>query len=421
MRRGCKDIDLRDYKILLPWVWDCILRHYKNRYDFRDLLYEYGVSPEVYAHVLLEHDTTLFADAVVKIAKEAARRIAEHELQLTPIRYKWRRDGSNGKLRRIGNESAWQQIFDSIAVFAASEVWKRRIVWYQVSSIKGRGTLHGAKLIRKWVQDDNRAMRYAKLHKIPYVSKCKDFAITDVTQCFQSARLEIFMALFRRDCANEDLLWLWETLLRSHRVGDYQGFMIGANVSQWGMQYMLSFVYRYAMNLYTERRGKRLQMVTHMLTQMDDMIVMSGNRKNLKSAVRKIIRFAKEKLGLTIKPNWHIKSLDEEPIDMMGFVIHRNGKMTIRSRVFLRGRLMVLRYHRNRKLTIEQARRLSSFKGFFKHTNIWHVKERKNSDEKIDVKTACDYAASVVSRYDRGINNGLLRSRTADGSIHAAT
>lgn len=409
MRRGCKNVDLRNYKTLLPWVWDCIKRHYK-RYDFRDMLIKkYGVPREDYARVLLEHDYSLFAQAVEKIAKEAAKRIAERDLKLPPVYMRWRRDGSSGKWRRIGSESAMQQVFDSIAVHAAEEIWKRRIVPQQVSSIKGRGTLHGAKMIRKWVQDDNRAMRYAKAHKIPYASKCKDFAITDVTQCFQSARLEIFMALFRRDCANEDLLWLWETLLRSHRVEDYQGFMIGANVSQWGMQYMLSFVYRYAMNLYTERRGKRLPMVTHMLTQMDDMIMMSGNRKNLKSAIRKVIKFAKEKLGLTIKPNWQIKSLDKEPIDMMGFVVHRNGKMTIRSRIFLRGRRMVLRYHRKRTLTLEQARRLSSFKGYFKHTKIWHTKEKKSSNEKIDIRDACDYAASVVSRYDREALYGNLR------------
>ena len=409
MRRGCKTVDLRNYKTLLPWVWDCILRHYK-RYDFRDMLYDYGVSPEDYASVLLEHDYSLLAQAVEKIAKEAAKRIAEHDLKMPPIKLRWRRDRSNGKLRRIGNESAWQQIFDAIAVHAAEEIWQRRVVPQQVSSIKKRGTLHGAKMIQKWVRDDNRAIRYAKAHGIPYVSKCKEFAITDITQCFQSARLEIFMPLFRRDCANEDLLWLWETLLRSHRVEDYQGFMIGSNVSQWGMQYMLSFVFRYAMSLYTVRRGKRLPMVTHMLCQMDDFIMTSSNRKNLKSAIRKVIRFAKEKLGLTIKPKWHIKSLDEEPVDMMGFVVHRNGKMTIRSRIFIRGRLMVLRYHRKRKLTIEQARRLSSFKGFFKHTKIWHVRERKHSDEKIDVRTACDYAASVVSRYDKEKLYGTLRS-----------
>lgn len=400
MRRSCKDIDLRNYKTLLPWVQDCIRRHHK-RFDFRAMLKHYGISRKIYSRVLLKHDYSLFTEAAEKIAKEAAKRISEHDLSLPPIKLHWRQDPSSGKMRRIGSEAAMQQIFDSIAVHASEEIWLRRIVYQQVSSIKGRGTLHGAKMIQRWVRSDNRAKRYARAHSLSYASKCSYFVKTDVAQCYQSARVEIFMELIRRDCNNGDLLWLWEALLRSHRVEDYQGFMIGANVSQWAMQYMLSFAYRYIMNLATERRGKRMQMVTHALLQMDDMLMISGNRKNLKSAVRKFVRFMKDKLELTIKPDWHIKVLNVEPIDMMGYVIHCNGKMTIRSRVFIRGRRMVLRCHRKRVLTIEQARRLSSYKGYFKHTNIWYVKEHKNSDEKIDVKTACDYAASVVSRYDR--------------------
>lgn len=43
MRRSCKDINLRDYKTVLPWVWDCIKRHYK-RFDFRGMLAKNGIS-----------------------------------------------------------------------------------------------------------------------------------------------------------------------------------------------------------------------------------------------------------------------------------------------------------------------------------------------------------------------------------------
>lgn len=394
MRRGCKNIDLRDYKTLLPWVWDCVKRHYK-RYDFRDLLEEYGASRISYAQTCVDHDFSRFSEAVEKIAKEAACRIVARDLQLSPVRIRKQRDGSNGKVRDIGCEGAMQQVFDTIAVYAAAEIWHRRIVPHQVSSIKGRGPLHGVKIIQRWIMEDNRAIRYAKAHGIPYVSQCKHHTKNDIQQCFPSAKLEVFMALFRRDCANQDLLWLWETLLRSHRVEGYQGFMIGSLVSQWGMQYMLSFVYRYAMALATVRRGKRIPMVTHMLLFMDDILMTGSNRKNLKSAVRKVIRFTKDTLGLEIKETWHIKDLETEPIDMMGYVFHRSGKRTMRARVFIRGRRMVLRYHARRALTIEQARRLVSYKGFFKHSDSRAV------CHKLQAAEAFEYAAGVVSRHDK--------------------
>ena len=400
MRRGCKDIDLRNYKTVLPWVWDCIKRHYK-RYDFRDMLRHFGVSRIDYERALINYDLSIFTSAVEKIAKEVVRRIANRDLELPPVRIRLKTDPSTGKIRLIGCEIAMQQVFDSVAVNAAQEIWDRRSVPFQVSSIKGRGPLHGAKFIQRWVQADNRAARYAKVHGLPYTLKCKHHTKGDVTKCFPSARYEIFMRYFRRDCGNEDLLWLWETLFKSHRVEGYQGFMIGSNVSQWAMQYMLSFVYRFAMDLATERRGKRIPMITHAIFFMDDLGLIGSNRKNIKMAMRKIIKYAKEAFGLIIKTNWHIKDLETEPLDMMGYVIHRNGKLTIRGRVFVRGRRMVLRYHRLHKLTIEQARRLTAYKGHFKHTKIKYVKLSKNCEEKIDVMDACDYAASVVSRYDR--------------------
>ena len=71
MRRSCKDIDLRNYKTLLPWVQDCIRRHHK-RFDFRAMLKHYGISRKIYSRVLLKHDYSLFTEAAEKIAKEAA-------------------------------------------------------------------------------------------------------------------------------------------------------------------------------------------------------------------------------------------------------------------------------------------------------------------------------------------------------------
>ncbi len=401
MRRDCKNIDLRDYRTLLPWAWDCVKRHYK-RYDFRDMLEKYDVSRISYAQTCEDHDYSRFADAVEKIAKEAARRIEVRQLNLPPVRIRKQTDGSNGKVRDIGCEPAMQQIFDSIARYAPEDIWNRRIVPQQASSLQNRGPLYGVNMIKGWIEKDNQAIRYAKVHNIPYVSKCKYHVKLDIQKCFPSARYEIFMKLFRRDCANEDLLWLWEELFKTHRVDGYKGFMIGANPSQWGMQYMLSFVYRYAMALATERRGKRIRMVSHMLMFMDDMLLFSGNRKNLKSAVRKIIKFTSTKLGLTIKPTWHIKRLDEEPVDMMGYVLYRSGKITIRSRIFIRGRRMILRYHKQRTLTIDQARRLVSYKGFFKHSNSHGVCQRLKAD------AAFEFAAEVVSRYDKEKNYGTI-------------
>ena len=402
MIKSCTHIDLRDYKTLVPWVLDCIQRHY-TRFDFKRLITRIGKIPlPEYLDIIAKRDKRRLYSAAVNVAKWAAEKIARHDLSaLPPVQIRWRKDNSTGKLRPIGRASAEQQIFDAIAVQSSMEIFDRRVVLQQVSSIPKRGPLFGAMMIQRWIQNDNRAMRYAKAHKVRYTSRCRRHTKGDIAKCFPSAKLEVFMRLFCRDCANEDIIWLWKTLLGSHRVEGYTGFMIGAATSQWAMQYMLSFVYRHIMGLHTLRRDKKLPLVYHMIQFMDDMGMTGTNRKHMKLAMREATRFTKEVLELDFKPNWHIKELEKEPMDMMGYVFHRNGKITIRSRVFLRARNLILQYYRERHLTVSQARRLVSYKGHFKAAGVYHVKETNRAWEKILTKPAFDYAAKLISQYER--------------------
>lgn len=371
MHRDCKNIDLTNWKTLLPWVHDCISRH-KKRHDFRWLLTHHGLSAEDYYAALHSGRTDMLLPAIESIAKEAAQRIYERDLEGIPApRIKTMVDVSSGKTRRIGCESAMQQVMDFIAVFAAMPIFERRISMHQASSMQGRGPVYGMRIIRKWIQNDNRAIRWAKSHQRRYTSKCRHHVKLDVYQCFPSCRMEKFLALFTRDCWNEDLLWLWTELLKRHLVDGNLGFMIGALVSQWAAQYLLSFLYARAMSCHKMRGQKSIKCVSHMLMFMDDMLLIGSNRRRLEYAVEDLIRYARDTLGLTIKPNWQIMELKGTcGIDMMGFVVYRTGKVSIRGRVFVRSRRMAMRCHRQGgTLSSRQARRIASYKGYYKHSN----------------------------------------------------
>lgn len=399
MKRSCKNIDIADTETVYPWVLDCVLRH-KKRHDFRDMLMHIGgMSRRQYYDALHTQNNNAFVQPVYNIARESVRRIAARQLNLRPVRIRQRVDPSSGKIRDIGDEEAMQQVLDYIAVYAAEDIWRRRFVHHQVSSIPGRGQVYGTQIIRKWIQQDNRAARWAHVHNVKYSRKCKYFVKLDIQKCYPSMRLEIFMQYFQRDCGNDDLLWLWETLLRSHRVDGCQGFMIGALPSQWACQYLLSFVYRYAMDLHKMRRRKSQQLVTHMLLYMDDMLLFGSSRRDLKSAVRKIIAYTKDKFGLIIKPNWHIQSIDDAPVDIMGYANHSTGKTTIRTRIFLRARRIALRFLRRRRLNIQQAWRIASYKGYFIHS------DSRKIIKKLRLTDLFAIAAQAISRHDRRIHD----------------
>ncbi|MCC8076403.1 MAG: hypothetical protein LIO95_10775 [Clostridiales bacterium] len=415
MITSCKNINITDPEIILPWVTDCIMRH-KKRHDFRHLLVRAGKLPERQYYAGLESgDYAAWQPAIRKVAEEAARRIAAHDLRLRPVRIRERVDRSSGKTRQIGDEEAMQQVFDHIAVGAADPIWRRRFVPQQASSLRGRGPVYGSNIIRDWIQQDNRAARWTYAHKRKYSRKCRYFAKLDVQKCYPSLRTAVFMRYFRRDCGNADLLWLWEALLESHKVGDNEGFMIGALVSQFACQYLLSFAYRYVMDLHKSRRGKRYKLVTHALFYMDDQLLFSASRRDLKSAVRALIRYERDELGLTIKPTWAIQDMDKHPVDMMGYRHYSNGAVTIRPRILRRARRVTLHVLRRQHLALEQARRICAYKGYFKHTNSRRIIKA------LRLRKLFTKAAATISRHDRrnqNGRNGILQRRTGANPVY---
>lgn len=408
MVRSCKHTNIEDWQVILPWVYDCINRHKKKK-AFRNLLCEIGMmTREEYDEALRTQDFTAFEKASELVAREATKRIAERRLDLPPVHIRDMIDKSSGKMRQIGKESAIQQIFDYVAKHSCEEIWRRRIVPQQVSSIKGKGQAFGVNMIQGWIEKDNGAMRWAFRHGQRYSRKCKYYVKLDIKKCFPSMRLETFMRFFKHDCGNRAILWLWEELLKSHRVQGYEGFMIGALPSESAAQYLMSFLYRYATGLHKERGGKQTKLISHALYFMDDQIYFGSNRKDLKMAVKKIIKFANEELGINIKPNWQICCIDDTPLDAMAFVIHADAVVTVRPRVFIRARRMLLRFIRTRRMTIEQARRLCSYKGYFM-PNPQKMKRRKvylnlkigKIERKLQFKRVFSIAAKTVSNYER--------------------
>lgn len=365
MKRKCKHIDITNPDTIREWVTDCIRRH-KKRYDFRDMLFQYGMSQKDYDTCIEEHNNSLLPPTVEKIITEVCRQLRERSLELKPVRIREQKDKTTGKIRMIGCEPPMQQIFDYIAVYSCQDIWNSRLALQQCSSVPGRGQIYGMKMLRRYIISDNRAIRYARKHRYRYTSKCKYVVKLDVKKCFPSARLEIFMELFKHDCGNNTILWLWEQLFRTHRINGYEGFMIGSLISQWACQYMLSFIYNEAMSITYMKRGEKHRAVSHMVMFMDDMALFGSNRTQLLKAVRHLFTFAREKLGFELKPNFAIQPLGQ--IDMMGYVIYRKGTVSIRARNYIKARRLKLRYKGRGTLSLRQAKRLTSYKGFFVHS-----------------------------------------------------
>ena len=317
-KRCCKNIDITNVETITPFIEECFRRH-KRRRDFRRLILEHGFTVKDY-NDMLQNENGVLQRVSACLASEIAFHIKNRDIPTFKTWAVKKYDFSSCKERLIGNETCLQRLYDYVAVRACTELWNRKLVENQCSSIPNRGQVYGMKLIRHYVLQDNRAMRYAKKHRIRYTSKCRYFVKLDIRHCYESIDRKLLMERLEHDIKNPDIIYLWKCLLSSY---DVDGLLIGALPSQFLSQYMIANIYRKAMNSHV---------VSHMVIYMDDMLLFASNRRKLLRTVYSLIEYARNELHLTIKPAFAIKRLKEEPIDMMGYVVHANGKVTVRAK-----------------------------------------------------------------------------------------
>ena len=359
-KRCCKNIDITNVETITPFIEECFRRH-KRRHDFRRLILEHGFTVKDYDD-MLQNENGVLQRVSACLASEIACHIKNRSIPAFKTWATKKYDFSSCKERLIGNETCLQRLYDYVAVRACAELWNRKLVENQCSSIPNRGQVYGMKLIRHYVLQDNRSMRYARKHGYRYTRKCKYFVKLDLKHCYESIDKELLMQRLTHDIKNEDILYLWKCLLDSYD-GSTKGLLIGALPSQYLSQYMVAPIYRHASCN-----------TSHMIIYMDDMLLFGSNRRKLLKTVKELIKWTFDNQHLRIKPNFSIKALDKEPVDMMGYVIHGNGKVTIREKSYMRLRRQVLRYANNHFMNYRQAKRIVSYKGFLKYSDCVKIK-----------------------------------------------
>ena len=352
MKRLCKDVDITDRGLISRAVYACLKNKYKRNDVTRYFSQVSGLTQNQIRCIYYRYGKKALYPIVEIIITDLQKEIANESLSFPPIWYRDKIDGSSGKIRRIGIQNIKQQLYDYIAVEGMKPLLKR-IGEYQYASIPGRGTTKGKQVISRWIKDRN--TRY--------------FVKLDVKKCFESIDHILLIEFLKKHMKNKKLIWLIETLINSFE----RGLSIGSYLSQYLCNLYMSNLYHHVMeDLYKTKRGKRTNLVRHCLIYMDDILLIGSRKRDMEMAVKKIMQKADE-MGLIIKDNWQVRSIDEVPIDMMGFKIYRTH-VGIRGRIFLRVRRSFRRSMK--RLTLRIAKKCLSYYGYLKHTNSRKI-ERK--------------------------------------------
>lgn len=277
------------------------------------------------------------------LSEEIVYEVEQRNLTFKPITYHNEYE-RNGKLRRIGQESVKQQIVDYVLICALKELYEDKIGFYQVSSIKGKGPIFGAKRIQKWVAEEDLLYVHA-----------------DIRKCYESFDKRLVYDTYAKYVRSKDLLYIIQTLLDTYE----KGLGIGSAFSLKSCQFLLSFVYHELEYISRTRRSVRVRCVKHQIWYADDFYLFGTDSTRLKIAMRKAESELRKRYALEVKP-WKISHTNSEPVDFAGYVVTKN-KVTIRDTTYLRIRRTYSRYEK--KPSVTRARSVCSYWGNLKHTN----------------------------------------------------
>lgn len=354
-----------------------------SRKDLAHYMHDYIMSHEDFKKAF----TNLIHDIAVSIYNE----IDTQSITLEPIKYIDKFDVSSGKVRKIGLASIKQQVYDYIAVKACNQMFMNKIGTYQCASIKGRGQIYGKKAIEKWIRKNPKS--------------CKWIWKGDVKKFYPSVPHDKLKELLRRDIKNDTVIYILFTLINTYDMG----LCIGSYLSKSLANYYLSYAYHYlseqCFKIRKKRNGtvKRVRLISHLLFYMDDVVIFSPSKKDLKLCIKTLNGFLNTQLGLKIKNNKQLFKLDSRPIDMMGYRIYTD-KTIIRKRIFKRANKVICRYRSPETImSVKDAKSIMAYKGYFDNSNSLNYK-RKHKCERI-----FDCARKVI----RNENKGFIHTETA--------
>lgn len=146
------------------------------------------------------------------------------------------------------------------------------------------------------------------------------------------------------------------------------GLAIGYYINQWLANYYLETLDHFILTL---------PGVKHYVRNMDDMVIMGPNKKQLHRVRREVEAFLNRRLGLRMKENWQVFPVKARGIDFVGYRYFRNYTI-MRRRNFLRFarqcRRVRRRIEQGRPIDFHTAAGLLSRAGQLKHCDAHGIR-----------------------------------------------
>lgn len=296
--------------------------------------------------------------------------LLEHKEQILE---KVRNDISSGKFKISGyhekviNERGKERViqcvplYDRIVLHAIMTIVEkylvRRFIPDSAASIKGRGTHY---LFRRMVNDT-----LGNPAETKYVYKI------DIKKYYQSIPQDVLMFVVKRCFKDKKLLGILEGCVKMLP----SGISIGLRSSQVLGNLLLDY---YLDHVLKDRLG-----VKYYRRYCDDIVIQAGSLHEL-TGITRIVRDCISWIGLEIKGNSQVYSIDHRGINFLGFILEGSGRIRIRKHIKHR---FAKRWSRVKSIT-RKRQLISSFYGIAKHA---HLKKLFKDITGIDMNKFSDF------------------------------
>lgn len=246
------------------------------------------------------------------------------------------------------------------------------------ASIKGRGIQRGMNYLKRILVNDRKYTKYClKL---------------DVKKFYPSIDKDILKSKFRKIIKDKDTLDLIDVIIDSGK----EGLPIGNYTSQWFANFYLQDLDHYI---------KEVLKVKYYIRYMDDMVLFSNNKKELRKIKYAIEEFLRNE-KLTIKENWQLFKTESRPIDFLGYRFYR-GYTTLRRSNFLRIKRRAKKISKKDELNFKDASAMLSYSGWLKHCDSYNY-QQKYIKPFIDYKKCKEVVRNESKKYN---SSGKFQNR----------
>lgn len=344
MKRKCKNVNIFDLEFIESCLFDCLKPSKKRkRYDtvklFSRLL---GVSLSK-ARIVLKNKDDNYFKAIHKQALIMRTALVSGNLPTSKVKFSYKIDKGSLKKRYITVLTIEHLMYDHVAVSGLDDLFKR-VGEYQVSSIKGRGSLYGMRAVKRWTRTKKRL----------YAAKL------DIKNFYGSIDKEELLKWLTKRICNKNLL----KLIKHQMFILDNGIAIGSFLSQTLANLYLSDVYHAVREKFDKTYVKK------MLFYMDDLLFISNNKRKLATVCEFVKSYIHRHMHLFVKQYSVYRVTKSNPINMMGYRIW-NGLATLRKYIYRNARRTIIRIKRfKNKISNKLLRRAASYNGYVYYANL---------------------------------------------------